>query len=128
MNIQELVREIDFIETILKEPVDHFDPEAVLAKGNRLTTVLPNCTKVCSELEKIISILTWDFIQENGLNVKGAHTELVRESMIDEHVSELKSQLRRAEGYSKAIYSTLEWLRSNISFLKGEQKQLGING
>ena len=128
MTIQQLVNQLDEIEIVLKEQVDHFDPESVLSKGNKLTTILPNCNNVCSELEKTVNILTWDFIQQEGLNVKGAHTELVREAMIDEHLSDIKAQLRRAEGYSKAIYATLEWLRSNISYLKGEQKQLGVNG
>lgn len=119
-SINELIKELDEIEGYLKSPVDNLTPEEVLERGSRITNLLPNCSNICADIKKKISLLKWDYIQENNLLDKKNWTEITREAKLNEYLSDLNYHLSRAESYQKTMYTTIEWCRSVISYLKNE--------
>ena len=78
---------------------------------------------IAARLEAYISDLKEEFIKDNELHKKEPPV-IVKEAMIDAHLSELTAQYKRANGYVKTIENTLDFYRTLLSYLKTELNNL----
>jgi len=123
MTIQELVSELDKIYHFTQKEVDTNNGSEIALKGEELTRLLPRCYMIAARLEAYISDLKEEFIKDNELHKKEPPV-IVKEAMIDAHLSELTAQYKRANGYVKTIENTLDFYRTLLSYLKTELNNL----
>lgn len=125
MKLNEISEEIQGVWPFLRREVDINNGSEIAEKGQKLTVILPRLHFLSAELESIISVMTKNFIDENGLMNK-PYTDQTRSIAIEDQLSEIIKLHNTAKGYIKSIEETLDFYRTLLSYLKQEMSNLNI--